>query len=94
MAFQACLTSRQFFQKSYVLNISSTIQKFLNVGNINMKDQWPTRSEDNKIQMNKVYTVADRLITEEDLVVLILFDLSIIGDKRTVSYLYYFGNRS
>ena len=59
-----------------------------------MKDQWPTRSEDNKIQMNKVYTVADPLITEEDLVVLISFDLSIIGDKRTVSYLYDFGNRS
>ena len=59
-----------------------------------MKDQWPTRSEDNKIQMNKVYTVADPLITEEDLVVLISFDLSIIGDKRTVSYLYDFDRRS
>ena len=57
-----------------------------------MKDQWPTRSEDNKIQMNKVYTVADLLITEEDLVVLLSFDPSSIGDKRMVSYLYDFVN--
>ena len=34
VAFQACLTSRQFFRKSYVLNKSSTIQRFLNVRNI------------------------------------------------------------
>ena len=55
-----------------------------------MKDQWPTRSEDNKIQMNKVYTVADRLITEEDLVVLLSFDPSSIGNKRTHKSFYAF----